>query len=77
MASPILVHTLSADLGHLEERLSEAKTSAKSLLILKEPAIVLAALSDLEEALQAIREDSLRGIVRVNLAVGQLKGGRR
>src|ERR1022692_3511503 len=43
MASPILIQQLSADVGQLEDRLSQARTSAKSLLVLKEPALVLAA----------------------------------
>jgi hypothetical protein len=76
MASPILIQQLSADVGQLEDRLSQARTSAKSLLVLKEPALVLAALDDLGEALRAIHENALRGRVRVNLAVNELGGGR-
>jgi hypothetical protein len=77
VASPILVQQLSGDLGHLEERLSEARTSSKSLLVLKEPALVIAALVDLRFALSAINEHALQARVRVNLAVEELRGGRR
>jgi hypothetical protein len=76
MASPILIQQLSADVGQLEEQLSQAQTSTKSLLVLKEPALVLAALDDLGEALRAIHEHALRGRVRVNLAVNELGGGK-
>jgi hypothetical protein len=76
MASLILVQELSADLGRLEAQLSQSKTSVKSLLILREPTLVLAALSDLTDAMRAIQEESLRAIVRINLTLKNLKGGR-
>ena len=75
MASPILIQQLSADVGQLEDRLSEARTSAKSLLVLKDPSLVLAALEDLGEALRAIHEHALRARVRINLALNELQPG--
>lgn len=77
MAPLILVEELSADLERLDNRLSQAKTSVKSLLVLKEPAIILAALVDLTDSLRAIQEDSMRSRVRTNMAIDKLIGGRK
>ena len=77
MAPLILVEELSADLERLDIRLSQAKTSVKSLLVLKEPAIILAALVDLTDSLRAIQEDSMRSRVRTNMAIEKLIGGRK
>ena len=77
MAPLILVEELSADLERLDNRLSQAKTSVKSLLVLKEPAIILAALVDLTDSLRSIQEDSMRSRVRTNMAIEKLIGGRK
>jgi hypothetical protein len=74
MALPILSQQIAADCQHIENQLSVAKTSTKHLLVLKEPAIVLAQLHDLGDALSAINEYALRGRVRINMALNELKG---
>lgn len=68
---------LAADLERLEARLSDSKTIVTSLLVLKEYALMQSALSGLADVMRAIHDDSLRAIVRVNLAIVQLQGGRR
>lgn len=77
MASPIVLHQISLDIQKLEESLSRAQTSAKGLLVLHEKPIVMAALVDLRDALCAINESALKARVRINMALDELKGGRK
>lgn len=76
MALTILSHEISADLARLENRLSEAKISAKSLLALKDTVLVLVALANLADALRVIHENSMQSRVRVSLALEELEGRR-